>query len=459
MIRIVGVAFAFFLIRTCARRHQFHQGSDLSQQGERACAQSTFCWIEMILGTKQLVPLHSANAEAIVSPAPCNVGMEQSMPRRRYQRGRIISRGKRRKVWVGIFREDRMKPDGTIHRARRSVVLGTLKHMSKLQAVKAFDPYLDAVNLVAAPKLKAGRSLKNFVEEWKDNVASMLKPSTVRAAESHLRTHILPVMGDLSLTAISTRNVQTFVSALAAKGLTRKSCDNVLQTLSGLLRTAKAWGYVPAVFDRSALSLPREREKQEARFFTAEQVKRIINASEEPYSTLWAVLGLTGCRAGEVFALKRSDMDFEKRVIRIRRTLDAATRQMHAPKSKSSSADLPMPEMLEKRLRKFLANYWRKNEADLLFCNKVGKPMVRNKVALKLQDTLKELGIERAALHAFRHMAASELIENGVSPSVVQRQMRHSDSRITLQKYAHVIGDAQRRAVDSLAGRVLELTP
>jgi integrase len=159
-----------------------------------------------------------------------------------------------------------------------------------------------------------------------------------------------------------------------------------------------------------------------------------------------------------VFALKRTDIDFEKRVIRIRRTLDAATRQMHAPKSRSSSADLPIPDALAERLRMFLAQHWRENEADLLFCNKVGKPMVRNKVALKLQATLKDLGIERAALHAFRHMAASELIENGVAPSVVQRQMRHSDSRITLQKYAHVIGDAQRRAVDSLAGRVLELT-
>ena len=85
--------------------------------------------------------------------------------------------------------------------------------------------------------------------------------------------------------------------------------------------------------------------------------------------------------------------------------------------------------------------------------------MVRNKVALTLQETLKDLGIERAGLHAFRHMAASELIENDVAPSVVQRQMRHSGSRITLQKYAHVIGDAQRRAVDALATRALELTP
>jgi hypothetical protein len=225
------------------------------------------------LSLEQFVQLESANAGGIISAAPCNVGMEKSMPRRRYQRGRIISRGKKRKVWVGIFREDRVKADGTIHRARRSVVLGSVKHVTKLQAIEALQPYLDAVNLLALPRAKAGRTLKNFVEEWKHNVAPTLKPSTVRAAESHLRTHILPTMGEMSLAAINTRNVQAFISALTAKGLTRKSCDNVLQTLSGLLRTAKAWGYVPAVFDRAALSLPREGEKKEERFFTAEQVR------------------------------------------------------------------------------------------------------------------------------------------------------------------------------------------
>jgi integrase len=76
-------------------------------------------------------------------------------------------------------------------------------------------------------------------------------------------------------------------------------------------------------------------------------------------------------------------------------------------------------------------------------------------VVYKLQATLRELGTEKAGLHAFRHMAASELLERGAAPKVVQRQMRHSDSRITLQTYAHVIGDAQRKAVDSLAQSVL----
>ena len=379
------------------------------------------------------------------------------MPRRRYQRGMVVSRGTKRRVWVGKFREDRLRPDGTLHRVQRKVVLGTVKHMTKLEAIHAFQPYIDAVNLVAIPKPKVGKTLRNFSEEWEANVAPTLKPSTVRAAKSHLKTHILPAMGEQSLMGITTKNVQTFISTLATQGLTRKTCENILQTLSALVRTAKAWGYVPVVFDRAALSLPRECEKQEARFFDAEQVKRIIAASAEPYSTLFAVVGLTGCRAGEVLALKRSDLDFDKRIIRIRRTLDGATRLMHAPKSKSSSADLPMPAALGQRLSSFLAHHWLENPSDLLFSNSKGKPMQRDKVAYKLQATLKELGIGKAGLHAFRHMAASELIESGAAPSVVQRQLRHSDSRITLQRYAHVIGDAQRRAVDSLANRVLAI--
>jgi integrase len=401
-------------------------------------------------------PNRQLDGSAIVVAAPLTtVGTELEMPRRRYQRGSIITRGKRKKVWVGVFREDRVKTDGTIHRARRAVVLGQVKRVTKLEAIESFRPYLDAVNLVGISKPKAGRTLTNFAEEWESNVAPTLKPGTVRAAKSHLKIHILPAMGEMSLMAVTTRNVQAFISAMAAKGLTRKTCENVLQTLSSLVKTAKAWRYVPEVFDKAALSLPREGEKTEERFFTAADVKRIIMASEEPYATLWSVLALTGCRAGEILALKCSDLDFDKRLIRIRRTLDAATRLTHAPKSKSSSADLPMPDGLANRLRRFFADGWRENEAGLLFCNSKGKHMQRDKVAYKLQATLRELGIQKAALHAFRHMAASKLLDEGAAPSVVQRQMRHSDARITLQRYSHIIGDAQRRAVNSLSDRVL----
>jgi len=79
------------------------------------------------------------------------------------------------------------------------------------------------------------------VEEWESSVAPISSRQLVRAAKSHLRTHIIPALGEMSLMAITTRNVQAFVSALAAKGLSSKSIENVLQTLAALVKQQKLW--------------------------------------------------------------------------------------------------------------------------------------------------------------------------------------------------------------------------
>ena len=55
-----------------------------------------------------------------------------------------------------------------------------------------FQPYLDRVNSAAKMAPKSGMTLEAFVQEWRSGVAVNLKGSTVRAAESHLRAHILP---------------------------------------------------------------------------------------------------------------------------------------------------------------------------------------------------------------------------------------------------------------------------
>ncbi len=65
-----------------------------------------------------------------------------------------------------------------------------------------------------------------------------------------------------------------------------------------------------------------------------------------------------------------------------------------------------------------------------------------------------KLGIPHTGTHAFRHAAASELLEEGVSLTVVQRQLRHGDAKTTLQKYGHIVGDSQRPAVDTLAEKI-----
>ena len=58
------------------------------------------------------------------------------------------------------------------------------------------------------------------------------------------------------------------------------------------------------------------------------------------------------------------------------------------------------------------------------------------------------LAIPRGGFHSMRHGAASALLADGVTPTVVQKQLRHSDARITLGIYGHVMGDQQRDAVE-----------
>ena len=112
-----------------------------------------------------------------------------------------------------------------------------------------------------------------------------------------------------------------------------------------------------------------------------------------------------------------------------------------------------MSSQLGTRLRKHLKTH--KGGTDLLFVNRRGRPFSANKLREKvLHPLLKKLGIPQFGFHAMRHSTASALLADGATPAVVQRQMRHSDARITLGIYAHVMGNEQRDAVEKRSKRI-----
>jgi len=57
-------------------------------------------------------------------------------------------------------------------------------------------------------------------------------------------------------------------------------------------------------------------------------------------------------------------------------------------------------------------------------------------------------------IHCFRHGVTTELLEQGVPIHVVTRLMRHGDSKVTLDHYAHIIGDAERVASERLSSKI-----
>lgn len=387
--------------------------------------------------------------------APSLLSTEGIVPRRRFQRGQIIQRGTRRPVWVGMFREDRLNSDGTIRRVKRKVILGPCASMSHRAALAALQPYLDAVNIAPPPPPKVGKTLATMVGEWRTDVEVNLKPSTRRAAESHLEHHILPRLGQLRLQEMNVKTLQALVTTLGATGITRKTIENILQTLFSILRTARAYGNAVPQVKRADLVLPRDSAGRQVHTLEAEQVGQIIRQSREPYATMFALLGMTGLRAGEMLGLKVSDLDFNRRVIHVVRSIDSRTKTEQTTKTRGSKGEVPMPPALEKRLRDFLLKHHRKNSSGYLFVNRNLRPYSIGKVTeYGLWPVQDKLGIAHTGLHAFRHQVASEMLEEGAPLTVVRQQLRHQDGRVTLQQYGHVVGDSQRRAVNTLAEKI-----
>lgn len=371
------------------------------------------------------------------------------MARRRWQGGRLFLRGKRTKVWVGSWREDVVDSVGQVTRVRRSAVLGTIAEFpTRKLARRRLDLLLAHVN---SPSYRPGRvaSLAEFVERWREHILTTRKPSTAKAAESHLRCYIIPKLGMVRLEQITQETVQQFVSHLSSR-VSRHTTLNVLATLGSILKAARSWGYFCGSFDSAALAIPFENRKRQARFFTAEEASAILAAcQQEPFRTMFAMAAMTGVRPGELCGFSVDDLDLEQKLIHVRTS--AWYGKLQTPKSRASSKALPLPAPLEARLRTYLRT-WKPNPLRLLFANRAGKPFFANSIVQrKLWPILDKLGIPRCGLHAFRHTHSSLLLAEGASPTVAQAQLRHSDPRITLGIYGHVLGDAQRQAVEKVA--------
>ncbi|MGH9685541.1 MAG: tyrosine-type recombinase/integrase [Candidatus Acidiferrales bacterium] len=232
--------------------------------------------------------------------------------------------------------------------------------------------------------------------------------------------------------------------------VSRHTLLNILGTLSGILKTAKAYGYTCASFSRDELVLPAEKITKPVRFFSAAEVARIlVAAKEEPYRTMFLIASLTGLRAGEVCGLPLDSVDLEHKTIAVKQS--AWYGQLQSPKSKSAVRTVPIPEILCGHLRTYLRE-WKPNPKRLLFATRTGKPHSANKVVQrKLWPILDALKIPRAGFHAFRHAASTLLIDSGATPATVQAQLGHSDPRITLAAYTHKVDKSQREAVERLA--------
>jgi integrase len=251
------------------------------------------------------------------------------------------------------------------------------------------------------------------------------------------------------------------VTAVGLRVDRRKTAENVYGTLGSILNLGRKWGHaIPSVEKRDIVFPADKKPQPQVFFFDADTAARVINIAPYPFKLMFLIAAVCGLRIGEVTALKIGSIDFKRKLLRVTGALDYATRKESTPKSDNSAAPVHMSELLGKHLRNWLDKHYVANEDGYLFTNSKGKPYLSdNVVKYGAHRAMAKLGIQTAkgvhvGIHCFRHGVTSELLESGTPIHVVTKLMRHADSNVTLEHYAHIVGDAERVASEKFSQRI-----
>jgi len=293
------------------------------------------------------------------------------MARRRFQRGSVLLRGKRKPKWVGQWREDVVNAEGNVVRINRKEVLGTKSDFpTKKLAMRELELRIAPINSIKYRALRTA-TLAEFAEIWKNNALTQHKQSTQLAVRSQLKKWLVPYFGSYAMKGIGGQTIQMFVQRCTLAPKSR----NLVLTLRMMWSSARAWGYVS--HDPFEGLVLRKVVRQARFFFTLDEIQHIIAAASGPFKSFCWLAAETGMRAGELCSLRIEDLDLGKCFANVKQSVWCG--RVQTPKTANSIRQFAISRKLASHLRAYLST-WRPNLLNLVFATKNGTPWDQNLV-------------------------------------------------------------------------------
>ncbi len=287
-----------------------------------------------------------------------------------------------------------------------------------------------------------------------------------------IKAHIGPKLGNRNLAELSVQDVRRWFSDLSkapARVRTRKgqkqqyreaddsaevirrrrsTANRVLTILKAALNFAHDEGYSVGNDAWAKVKPFGEVDAPKVRFLTDQEAKRLVNACDDELRQIVIGALLTGCRYGELAAMKAGDYTPPFTGPKG----ETVAGNIHVEKSKSGKA---RHIALTDEGRQFFDDLTAgKASDDLLFTRKGGawghaqqtRPLKQASERAKINPAI--------GFHVLRHSYASRLAMRGVPMAVIAAQLGHSDTRMTERHYAHLapsyVADTIRAAFDDM---------
>jgi integrase len=255
--------------------------------------------------------------------------------------------------------------------------------------------------------------------------------------------------------------------------LSPKSVKEMMTLVKAALRQARQWDYiandpsidvkVPTIRRRNK---PTLQEEQLQHFLQSLQ-----GARDYP---LVAFAVASGCRRGEILAVRIENLNFETGQVEINSSLEQTTAGLRLKATKSETPRLfTLPQWILPILREHVVVLSHEKQTvgsgyrdhGLLFPDRDGSYQTPDNVGRRINCRLKKAGLPNT-LHGLRHFHASWLLSEGTPLPAVSARLGHANPAITLAIYAHVmrtddsaVADALHQGLAGIVPRPRELRP
>jgi len=305
-------------------------------------------------------------------------------------------------------------------------------------------------------------TVEQLSQQYLESLHSTVKSSTHRRYEQLLRKHVLPFIGPTQVKKLQPGQLEALYGEVVRKGLSPQTAVHVHRVVHAMLARATRWQLI----GRNVASLvkPPRVKYREMRALTPKEVKQLFDAaSDTRLEALWRLAIGTGMRLGELLALKWQRIDLDRRTLRVEATLENDPERgliNSEPKTAGSRRTIHLTNSLTKALETHRARQNRERmklghawaDGDYVFSSTFGTPLnMQNLGRRDFKNLRVSAGIVgHVRMQDLRHTAISLALSEGVAPTDVANMAGHSSVAVTLQRYAHALPEAPRRAADAI---------
>ena len=312
-------------------------------------------------------------------------------------------------------------------------------------------------------------TLSEWLDRWLEQMASVLRLSTLEHYHSDMEHHVKPYLGQKKLTQITPADLRKLYDTLKqhgrvhprpgqSRGLSTTTVHGIHTTLHHALKSAVDQRLLP--HNPADHVEPPKVSHKPMKILNDEQLDTFLSAVEQDpiWKDFFYTELTTGLRRGEICGLQWEDFDEADGTLKIVRSVSsrkAGALEIGETKTNKGRRTISLPDSTAQRLRE------RKKAAisQWIFPNPLHpeEPVNPSYAYHRMKTILKNTGLPSIRFHDLRHTFATHALAGGVDAKTLSSILGHTNASFTLDTYTHVTVDMQKQAANIVGDFMAEI--